>query len=128
VWWRNSKDTLFHCHPEAAQTLAKPGAPNEGLLHAGAPTTRRKCIGPSFAKCRSLRMTVKGIRNPRIKKLIYPARFIAAILLVVIRRDVIAIFVEGDFAVVLAHVDFEFPGSPPALPAVIIIPNSQVSF
>src|SRR5204863_3056516 len=51
--------------------------------------------------------------------LIHPPRLTSTILFFgILRRDVVAVLVEGDFAIVFAHVDFEFAGCPGSLPTV----------
>ena len=60
--------------------------------------------------------------------LIHPPRLRPTIRLVVlIGRDVIAVFIEGHFAVVVPHVDFKlFPGSL-ALPAIVRVAQAEVA-
>jgi len=42
---------LFTCHPEAAESLAKPRTPNEGSMHSGGSVaTAENCIDPSAHK------------------------------------------------------------------------------
>src|SRR5258708_30743939 len=63
------------------------------------------------------------------RRLIHPSRLRSTIrLVVVIRGDVVAVFVEGDFTVVIAHVDFEFPGGPLTLPAIVGVAQSEIFF
>jgi hypothetical protein len=41
-----------NCHPEAAESLAKPRTPNEGSVHSGDSAAMANCIDPSAHKGR----------------------------------------------------------------------------
>src|SRR5690242_12921028 len=73
-------------------------------------------------------LPVRGDQSPA-GNLVHPAGFRAAIVLVrVVRRDVVAVLVEADGAVVLAHVNFEFARRPASFPAVVGIARAEITF
>src|SRR5271166_4646589 len=84
---------------------------------------------PDLMKCSDSQSDAQAISRTTDdgSKLIYPARLSAAIRLILIfGRDVIAVLVESDFAVVVAHVDFEFSGCAATLPPVIRVTHAEV--
>src|SRR5439155_24426767 len=48
------------------------------------------------------------------------------VFLVVIRRNVISVLVEGDGTVAVAHIDFEFAGGTAAFPAVVGVSKTEI--
>src|SRR5262249_49443559 len=70
------------------------------------------------------------MRNSKRASSVHPARLPSAISLagIVLRRDVVPMFVEVDLSpFLLAHVDFKLPRRPPPLPAVIGIAQSVIA-
>src|SRR5437764_15497530 len=61
--------------------------------------------------------------------LIHPSRFRSAIgLIIVVRRNVVAVLIESYFPIMVPHVNLEFPGSPFALPAVVGVTHAEITF
>src|SRR5258707_11661932 len=85
-------------------------------------------------------MTNKGASNDKSEKerftlrpansssvwLVHPA-FVVGVLAEFVGVYVAAVLVEVDFAVLLAHVDFELAGGAAALPAVVAVAEAEVA-
>ncbi len=68
-------------------------------------------------------------RHPEIaSRLIHPPGLTSTILLVgVLRRDIVAVLVKGDLAIVFAHVNFELSRCSAALPPVVGVAKSEIA-
>jgi hypothetical protein len=62
-----------------------------------------------------------------IFRLVHPAFVVGVAALGFVWVDVAAVFVEVDFAVLLAHVDLELAGGATALPAVVAVADAEVA-
>lgn len=87
---------------------------------------RRTVVGHTgsiqrISPCRSLKI--------RGKPLIHPARFPAAVFLIIIRRrNIVPMLIKGNGPVMLPHINLKLAGSPAAFPAVISVAQAKVAF